>query len=111
MPAIAGGSPEADAGEPGAARHGPSIPTRRGASTCSARPAGAAATVFFGVIPQPLVDWAEAGGRRPALPHPRLAARARMALIVAAIVVSVALGFRLERRMGARGGRSPRGGR
>jgi NADH-quinone oxidoreductase subunit N len=54
LPAIAGGSPEADS-------------TRiKGASRCAlvvgAGIACAAATVFFGVIPDPLVDWASAAG-------------------------------------------------
>jgi NADH-quinone oxidoreductase subunit N len=55
MPAMAGGSPEADAGFPlGASRCGLVV----GAATISA-----AATVFFGVIPTPLVNWAsQAGG-------------------------------------------------
>jgi NADH-quinone oxidoreductase subunit N len=49
LPAIAGGSPEADA-----------IP--RGASRCGLIVGSAlicgAATIFFGVIPSPLIDWA-----------------------------------------------------
>jgi NADH-quinone oxidoreductase subunit N len=53
MPAIAGAAPEADAIDPGAGRRpylvGPAVVT-------------AAATVFFGVIPQPLVAWAEHAG-------------------------------------------------
>jgi NADH-quinone oxidoreductase subunit N len=53
MPAIAGASPEADAIDPDAGRRlylvGPAL-------------AAAAATVFFGVIPQPLVAWAEHAG-------------------------------------------------
>ena len=52
-PAIAGGSPEADAIDPEAGRRlylvGPAI-------------FAAAATVFFGIIPQPLVDFAEHAG-------------------------------------------------
>jgi NADH-quinone oxidoreductase subunit N len=53
MPAIAGASPEADAIDPEAGRRlylvGPAL-------------MAAAATVFFGVIPQPLVAWAEHAG-------------------------------------------------
>jgi NADH-quinone oxidoreductase subunit N len=53
MPAIAGASPEADAIDPEAGRRlylvGPAL-------------LAAAATVFFGVIPQPLVAWAEHAG-------------------------------------------------
>jgi NADH-quinone oxidoreductase subunit N len=53
MPAIAGASPEADAIDPDAGRRaylvGPAL-------------LAAAATVFFGVIPQPLVAWAEHTG-------------------------------------------------
>ena len=52
-PAIAGGSPEADAIDPDAGRRvylvGPAV-------------AAAAATVFFGIIPQPLVEFAEHAG-------------------------------------------------
>jgi NADH-quinone oxidoreductase subunit N len=53
MPAIAGAAPEADAIDPGAGRR-----------TYLAGPAllGAAGTVFFGVIPQPLVEFAEHAG-------------------------------------------------
>jgi len=53
MPAIAGAAPEADAIDPGAGGRpylvGPAL-------------LAAAATVFFGVIPQPLVNWAEHAG-------------------------------------------------
>jgi NADH-quinone oxidoreductase subunit N len=53
MPAIAGASPEADAIDPGAGRRpyllGPAL-------------LGAGATIFFGVIPQPLVEFAEHAG-------------------------------------------------
>jgi NADH-quinone oxidoreductase subunit N len=53
MPAMAGGSPESDAVDPEAGRRpylaGPAV-------------AAAAATVFFGVIPQPLVELAEQAG-------------------------------------------------
>ena len=53
MPAIAGASPEADAIDPGAGRRpyllGPAL-------------LAAAATIFFGVIPQPLVEFAEHAG-------------------------------------------------
>ena len=55
MPAIAGASPEADA-----------QPKVKGASRCGlvvgAGVLCAAATVFFGVIPSPLVDWAACAG-------------------------------------------------
>jgi hypothetical protein len=53
MPAIAGASPEVDAIDPDAGRRaylvGPAL-------------LAATATVFFGVIPQPLVAWAEHAG-------------------------------------------------
>jgi NADH-quinone oxidoreductase subunit N len=53
MPAIAGAAPEADAIDPDAGRRlylvGPAL-------------VAAAATVFFGVIPQPLVEWAKHAG-------------------------------------------------
>jgi NADH-quinone oxidoreductase subunit N len=53
MPAIAGASPEADVIDPDAGRRpylvGPAL-------------FAAAATIFFGVIPQPLVAWAEHAG-------------------------------------------------
>jgi NADH-quinone oxidoreductase subunit N len=53
MPAIAGASPEADPIDPDAGRRpylvGPAL-------------LAAGATVFFGVIPQPLVAWAEHTG-------------------------------------------------
>jgi NADH-quinone oxidoreductase subunit N len=53
MPAIAGASPEADAIDPGAGRRpyllGPAL-------------LAAGATIFFGVIPQPLVEFAEHAG-------------------------------------------------
>ena len=52
-PAIAGAAPEADPIDPAAGRRTylvvPALVT-------------AAATIFFGVIPQPLVDWAEQAG-------------------------------------------------
>jgi NADH-quinone oxidoreductase subunit N len=53
MPAIAGASPEADAIDPGAGER----PYLAGPALLAA-----AATVFFGVIPQPLVAWAEHAG-------------------------------------------------
>lgn len=53
MPAIAGASPEADAIDPVAGRRPYLLGPALGA---------AAATVFFGVIPQPLVAWAEGAG-------------------------------------------------
>jgi hypothetical protein len=53
QPAIAGASPEADPVDPDAGRRwylvGPAV-------------LGAAATVFFGVIPQPLVEFASHAG-------------------------------------------------
>jgi NADH-quinone oxidoreductase subunit N len=53
MPAIAGAAPEADAIDPGAGRRpyllGPAL-------------LAAGATIFFGVIPQPLVEFAEHAG-------------------------------------------------
>ena len=53
VPAIAGGSPEADPIDP-----------RAGSRLYLAGPAvlAAAATVFFGLIPQPLVEFAEQAG-------------------------------------------------
>ena len=51
MPAIAGGSPEADA-----------IPARRCKVILGARRCSPAATIFFGVFPSPLVDWATSAG-------------------------------------------------
>ena len=57
MPAIAGASPEAD---PRTSAH------VKGASRCGLVVGSAilcaAATVFFGVIPSPLVDWAASAG-------------------------------------------------
>jgi NADH-quinone oxidoreductase subunit N len=67
MPAIAGGSPEADA----AALGTPEVPGRdpHGDPSGGRCPVvmvptalAAAATIFFGVIPSPLVDWASAAG-------------------------------------------------
>ena len=53
MPAIAGAAPEADAIDPGAGRRpyllGPAL-------------LAAGATIFFGIIPQPLVEFAEHAG-------------------------------------------------
>jgi NADH-quinone oxidoreductase subunit N len=65
MPAMAGGSPEADlASATGAAAVEGSVPRR---TRCLAIlvPAWllAAATVFFGIIPSPLVDWATNAGQ------------------------------------------------
>ena len=66
MPAIAGASPEADPIDPDAGRRlylvGPAL-------------LAAAAVVFFGVIPQPLVEFAEHAGRARAssrTPRPHL---------------------------------------
>jgi NADH-quinone oxidoreductase subunit N len=58
-PAMAGGSPEADAATPGTDR--PPKGTRCLAITVPAVIC-AAATIFFGVIPTPLVDWANHAG-------------------------------------------------
>jgi NADH-quinone oxidoreductase subunit N len=60
VPAIAGGSPDADElGEPPAAR-------ARGGSRClvivGLAALAAAATIFFGVVPSPLVHWASHAG-------------------------------------------------
>jgi NADH-quinone oxidoreductase subunit N len=58
-PAMAGGAPEADAAPeaPARAPRGTRCPAIIGpAIVC------AAATVFFGVIPSPLVDWANHAG-------------------------------------------------
>ncbi len=52
MPAIAGGSPEAD----------DELPNRRAGIIVVLAVLAAGATVFFGVIPSPLVDWAEHAG-------------------------------------------------
>jgi NADH-quinone oxidoreductase subunit N len=53
VPAIAGGSPEADVIDPDAGRR---------AYLLGPAAIAAAATVFFGIIPQPLVDFAEHAG-------------------------------------------------
>ncbi len=52
MPAIAGGAPEADE----------TLPARRAGVVVVLAAMAAAATVFFGVIPSPLVDWAQHAG-------------------------------------------------
>ncbi len=68
MPAMAGGSPQADPSEiaPGAPPS-PAAATPPPGTRCLAIlvPAGAlaAATVFFGVFPSPLVDWASNAGQ------------------------------------------------
>jgi NADH-quinone oxidoreductase subunit N len=69
LPAIAGGSPEADAmpepGEPKSAAPGGSGARPTGANCgviLGLMAAAAAATVFFGVVPSPLVDWASDAG-------------------------------------------------
>src|SRR5262249_19835215 len=62
VPAIAGGAPDADASSstPGSALESGGIP--RGAGRCGlvvgAGLLCAAATVVFGVVPSPLIDWA-----------------------------------------------------
>ncbi len=65
LPAMAGGSPEADE-EPAAAEVGAAALPPKG-TRCAAIlvPAvlAAGATVFFGVIPSPLVDWASNAGQ------------------------------------------------
>ena len=65
LPAMAGGSPEADAGspepEPAATSEARDSRTRCLAILVPTAVA-AAATVFFGVIPSPLVDWAANAG-------------------------------------------------
>jgi NADH-quinone oxidoreductase subunit N len=62
LPAIAGGSPEADVPAPLAASSASRPGAALGASRCWLIVGGAlicaAATVFFGVIPSPLIDWA-----------------------------------------------------
>ncbi|HET8975433.1 MAG TPA: NADH-quinone oxidoreductase subunit N [Solirubrobacterales bacterium] len=64
MPVIAGASAEADA--PGASAGGRDEPGTKGAGRCllivGAAILCAAATVAFGVYPDPLVDWASAAG-------------------------------------------------
>jgi NADH-quinone oxidoreductase subunit N len=65
LPAIAGGSPEADADEiPLASDEGQPGPPRgtRCRTIIALTALAAAATVFFGVIPSPLVDWASHAG-------------------------------------------------
>jgi NADH-quinone oxidoreductase subunit N len=65
MPAIAGGSPDADAQDfdQAAGDGAPSAPAGTRCRTIIALTAlAAAATVFFGVIPSPLVDWAANAG-------------------------------------------------
>jgi NADH-quinone oxidoreductase subunit N len=63
MPAMAGGSPEADwqGGSPGAGTAAP--PGTRCRAILIAAAALAGATIFFGVIPTPLVDWASNAGQ------------------------------------------------
>lgn len=71
LPAIAGGAPEADAGglaasaRPASVPDGsaePSTPGTRCRTIIALTVVAAAATVFFGVAPSPLVDWAEQAG-------------------------------------------------
>jgi NADH-quinone oxidoreductase subunit N len=63
MPAMAGGSPEADPPDdpPGATLSAP--PGTRCLAILIPAAALAAATIFFGVIPSPLVDWASNAGQ------------------------------------------------
>jgi NADH-quinone oxidoreductase subunit N len=71
MPAMAGGSPEADDQEVPPARVATVPPTAAASSPPGTRclailvPMGvlAAATIFFGVVPSPLVDWASNAGQ------------------------------------------------
>ena len=104
-PAIAGASPEADPIDPEAGRR-----------LYLVAPAllAAAATVFFGVIPQPLVEFAQHAGaslsKPPLIRRPAIGCRMGVVLIVAAIAASVAVGVGAERRW-PRGRRSPRGAR
>ena len=63
LPAMAGGSPEADAGDAVPAPSAPIDPDApRRAYLLGPALLATAATVFFGVIPQPLVEWAEQAG-------------------------------------------------
>ncbi|MGH2981615.1 MAG: NADH-quinone oxidoreductase subunit N, partial [Solirubrobacterales bacterium] len=64
MPAIAGAAPEADPIDPDAGHRAHPIDPDAGRRPYLVGPAllTAAATVFFGVIPQPLVAWAEQAG-------------------------------------------------
>ncbi len=59
MPAIAGGSPEADAEPEPPRRRRPGVRCR---VIIGLTILAAAATVFFGVYPDPLTDFAEAAG-------------------------------------------------
>ena len=63
MPAMAGGSPEAD--PPGSSASAPPSPLPGTRCPAIVVPAGAlaAATIFFGVFPSPLVDWASNAGQ------------------------------------------------
>ena len=58
LPAMAGGSPEADAAPAPASERGPA----RCLAIIALATLAAGATVFFGVIPSPLVDWASHAG-------------------------------------------------
>jgi hypothetical protein len=66
MPAMAGGSPEADAEGPPAAQVPPPGASRPKGTRCLMIlvPAwiAALATVVFGIVPSPLVDWAANAG-------------------------------------------------
>jgi NADH-quinone oxidoreductase subunit N len=65
IPAMAGGSPEADE-QPSAAEAADAMPAPKG-TRCIVILASAAlaagATIFFGIIPSPLVDWASNAGQ------------------------------------------------
>jgi NADH-quinone oxidoreductase subunit N len=63
IPAIAGGSPEADAGSLGPARGPAGAAGIRCRVIIALAVLAAAATVFFGVVPAPLVEWAEKAGQ------------------------------------------------
>jgi NADH-quinone oxidoreductase subunit N len=66
LPALAGGSPELDAGAtPGEAGDGATaaLPVRRQPEVLFVALLGGAATIFFGIIPQPLFDLVHGAGR------------------------------------------------
>jgi NADH-quinone oxidoreductase subunit N len=65
IPAMAGGSPEADEYPPAAEEASPPHPPRgaRCVVILASAALAAGATVFFGIIPSPLVDWASNAGQ------------------------------------------------